>query len=118
MNREKRKENDIAMALELLHSGRPVSFVKSVTNITIAQMVRSGWLREVIIPDPAGYDMSAHGVRNHNGNMLHTGRFLSIFIHHTVNPADSAKKTKKIDRKAHFGVLRETRKLRWIGRSA
>ena len=48
------KPKNLKLAERLLRGGRPVSFVKYVTAISVADMVRQGWLFEVKIPQPDG----------------------------------------------------------------
>jgi hypothetical protein len=103
------KLNNLQIAHELLAAGRPISFVKFITGITMAEMTRQKWVYEVMIPDPKGWEggdpVTGEGA-THNGHMLHTGNFRSVFPASQGTRVISNKQLKLKDRKAFFAVRR------------
>ena len=87
------KLKNLKLAERLLRGGRPVSFVKYVTAISVAEMVRQGRLFEVKIPQP-------------DGRVLSTGQFRSVFTQPTRIAGPSNKQRKRENRKAFFDSRR------------
>ena len=83
--------------------GRPTAFVKRITGVTIAEMVRQEWLVEVKVPNPAGYSVDpATGEKRHDGSVLNTGQYRSVFPQPKKVTGKSNKQMKREDRKAFF----------------
>ena len=87
------KLKSLELAEELLRGGRPVGFVKFVTNITVVEMLRQGWLYEIKIPQP-------------DGKVISTGQFRSVFPPPVCVPGPSNKQRKRENRKAFFASRR------------
>jgi hypothetical protein len=102
------KLKSLEVAKRLLRDGRPVKFVKSVTGITIVEMVRQGWLFEIKIPHPKGYTVDlTTGEQNHDGSVMSTGQFRSIFARPVRTSGLSNKQMKRENRKAFFDSRRQ-----------
>src|SRR5690349_8501018 len=96
------KKEAIKAAKAMLVKGRPLDFVKSVTHVTLAEMLRQGLAYEVRLPDPERL-----------GHMVGTGMFRSAFPSVPAPKGPSNRRLKREDRKGFFAALRAERKALW-----
>src|SRR5690348_109607 len=99
----KLKAGNLQLAKVMLHAGRPASFVKAITAISVAEMQRQGWLYEVKIPHPDGYITDpTTGETKHDGRILNTGKLRPTFSIPEKPSGKSNKQLKRENRKAFF----------------
>ena len=70
---EKQQKLRLEQAVTMFKQGRDIPFVKKITGLTLAAMKRAGMIYEIIIPDPAGWEVGVH-----NGHMLHTDQWRPV----------------------------------------
>lgn len=100
-------QKNLQLAEVLLRGFRPVQFVKKVCGISVAEMVRQGWLYELKAPNPHGFfaDPST-GEQKHDGSVVNTGNLRSVFGEAPRPSGKSNSQLKREDRKAFFDSRR------------